>query len=371
MKIGIYTVDFPAKLGGGYVLRDDVSRAALARQDRHSFELVFWPVTGSRTDRLLGRPGHTARKHFRSEVSRRGFDLLWFNHIDPVYIDAPYIFNVFDLQHRVQPWFPEVSAQGQWQAREQALAEGCRRAALVTVGSEETKQQVCFFYGVPADNVKVLPFPTPQRAIDAAGGKGAALSTADVRKKYGIKNDFLFYPAQFWAHKNHVNLLHALKLLKDRGRNLSLVLTGADHGNRGHVEAVCGALGLSDRVHFCGFVPYEDILAFYLQARGLSYLSLQGPENLPPLEAMALGCPVILSDIRGARPIFGDAPIWVNPLDPQSIALGIASILDNPAMTANHIQAGKDLATRNDCEKYLETFEAILDGFLPYRICWR
>jgi glycosyltransferase involved in cell wall biosynthesis len=114
-----------------------------------------------------------------------------------------------------------------------------------------------------------------------------------------------------------------LKELSDQGRKLSLVLTGSDHGNRPHVEAVAARLGLSTRVHFCGFVPYEDILAFYHQSRALAYVSFFGPENLPPLEAMALECPVILSDIPGVRALHGDGPVLVQPDDPGSIAQGI------------------------------------------------
>ena len=46
--------------------------------------------------------------------------------------DVPFVLNIFDLQHRLQPWFPEVSGGGQWEHREAVWADGCRRAARVT-----------------------------------------------------------------------------------------------------------------------------------------------------------------------------------------------------------------------------------------------
>lgn len=388
MKIGIYTTGVPASVGGGYVLRDDVSRAALAWQGRHSFEVVTTPPVGqapglSRQSRLkrglrylrcrTNQPlatQPTPQQRFQEEVRACGFDLIWFNHFDPIYTDVPYIVNIFDLQHRLQPWFPEVSGNGQWDIREKAWADGTRRAARVTVGSQEAKEQLCHFYGVPPENVWVLPFPTPQKAIDIAEGRLAVEASLDVRSKYGIKNEFLFYPAQFWSHKNHVNLLHGLKLLRQRGRSLSLVLTGADHGNRPHVEAVAQALEISDLVHFCGFVPYEDILAFYRDARALSYLSFFGPENLPPLEAMALGCPVILSNIPGVKALHGDGPVLVEPRSPSSIADGIEFVLDNPAQIQERIKKGREVALRNNCERYMLNFQNILDDFEPFRRCW-
>ena len=270
---------------------------------------------------------------------------MWYNHFEPIYIDAPYILNIFDMQHRLQPCFPEVSANGQWRHRETVWAEGVRRAAMVTVGSQEAKEQLCHFYGVPLENVHVLQFPTPQKAVDIALGRVGRPDRVDVRTKYGIKNDFLFYPAQFWPHKNHTNLLHALKLLQDRGRAISLVLTGSDHGNRGHVEKVTQDLGLTDLVHFCGFVPYEDILSFYHDAKALAYVSFFGPENLPPLEAMALECPLILSNIDGVRALHGDGPVLVEPSDPASIAAGMEFVLDNLDQIRDRVKQAKAVGT--------------------------
>ncbi len=389
MKIGIYTTGVPESLGGGFVLRDDLERAAAALNGRHRFELVTTPPPDPVADlrfpvrpvrkfcRMVGIPYETKyivtppRQRLEAEILRRKFDLLWFNNFDPLYLDVPYIFNIFDLQHRVQTFFPEVSHGGQWRIREQVYAEAAQRAAIVTVGSEEAKRQVGYFYGVLPENIYVLPFPTPQKAIDIATGKLTVEATRDVRKKYAIKNDFLFYPAQFWSHKNHINLLHALKILKaQRGRDISLVLTGSDHGNRSHVEAVCHGLELDDAVHFCGFVPYEDILAFYREARALAFLSFQGPENLPPLEAMALGCPVILSDITGARAVNGQAPVYVDPRRPASIADGVEFVLDNPERIGSQVALGREFALGNSAGKYLENFQAMLDEFEPYRCSW-
>jgi glycosyltransferase involved in cell wall biosynthesis len=380
VKIGLYTRYQPPSLGGGYVLRDDVEKAALSFRGRHEFQLV--PVgplirgmsrVKRRINRALGRP--TEEKLpisvvLREEVERQKLDLLWFNHFEPVHVGTPYILNIFDLQHRLQPWFPEVSANGQWEIREAQLADSIRRAAIVTVGSHEAKEQLCHFYGVPLDNVKVLPFPTPQKAIELATGKAQMPQIQDVRSKYGIKNKFLYYPAQFWPHKNHVNLVRALKVLKDRGHNVSLVLTGSDHGNQPHVEKAARDLGLADHVHFCGFVPYEDVLAFYKEALALAYVSFFGPENLPPLEAMALGCPVILSNIPGVQALHGDGPVLVDPRQPESIAQGIESLLLDPAQIAARVEMGRRVAIQNSCQRYLEGLQDVLDEFEPFRRCW-
>ena len=401
MKVGIFTTAVPETVGGGFVLRDDVARAALNRSGRHQFELIAVPPPDippplpppppppppkswfrSKWDWLVMTPhppqppppppppGRTAHQRFRDEVIGCKLDLIWFNNFDPLHVGVPYVMNIFDLQHRAQPFFPEVGNDGQYEHREAVYADAVRRAAFVTVGSQEAKDQVQLFYGVAGERIRVLRFPTPQKAIDIASGTVVAASLEDMREKYGIKNDFLFYPAQLWSHKNHANLFLAIRLLSDKGRKISLVLTGADHGNRAHLESAVRSLGLEDQIHFCGFVSYPDVLAFYRQARALSYVSFFGPENLPPLEAMALECPVILSDIPGVRTLHGDSPLFVDPRDPASIAGAIEFVLDNPGQVRERVKSGKEVAMRNNCAKYLDSFQSMLDEFESYRRCW-
>jgi glycosyltransferase involved in cell wall biosynthesis len=379
MKVGLYVLDMPATLGGGYVLRDDVARVAVEMPGNHQIELVGIPPAPparSRARRSLARlglqsaPTASSIDRLKAEVQERGIQMLWFNHFDPIDVGLPFILNIFDLQHRLQPWFPEVSANGQWDHREAAWANAVRRATMVTVGSQEAKEQLSMFYGVPLENIHVVPFPTPRAAVAVAQAAKAVDADA-LRRKYGIGGEFLFYPAQFWPHKNHVNLLHALKILRaEHGLNLSLVFTGADHGNLPFIKSVAADLGLTDVIHSLGFVPHEDVMALYQTAFALSYVSFFGPENLPPLEAMALGCPVVLSDIPGVRTLFGEVPVFVNPRSDRSIADGIKWLHDHPAARLERAQAGRVIATENSAELYVQRIHSILDDFESVRRCW-
>jgi glycosyltransferase involved in cell wall biosynthesis len=385
MKVGLYTIAGEARVGGGFVLRNDVARAVIESSGRHHFELVgfdkFAGLKGGLAHRALrklarlapvGRRVSSSRAHALQEVVReRGLDMLWFNHLEPIDVGLPYILNIFDLQHRLQPWFPEVSANGQWDERETAWSRAIRRASIITVGSEQAKQELSFFYGVPLDHIHAVPFPTPQGAIDAAHSVAAA-DTPDVRRTYGIEGEYLFYPAQFWAHKNHVNLLHALRRLRDEhGIALSLVLTGSDHGNLAHVRDVATRLGLERSVHFLGFIPHADVIAIYRGALALAYVSFFGPENLPPLEAMAMGCPVVLSDIAGVRTLYGDAPVLVDPRSDASIAAGIRRLVEDPALRQRCVVLGRDIAMQNTSARYVHRIQEILDDFEPIIRCWR
>jgi glycosyltransferase involved in cell wall biosynthesis len=376
MKVGLFTKSVPETVGGGHVLRDDVARAAVDFKGRHHFEIVTLPHRPSRSRlvrpfrRLLPRRRPLEEALFE-EVRKQQIDVLWFNHFKPIDAGVPYILNIFDMQHRLQPWFPEVSENGLWDQREKTWSRAVLRASIVTVGSEEAKEQISFFYGVPLERIHAIPLPTPQSAIDGAATAPVADGGALLREKYGIKGDFLYYPAQFWAHKNHVNLLHAIRLLRDEhGILVRLALTGSNQGNQDYIEKIASNLGLGDDVHFLGFVPREDVLALYRNALALAFVSFFGPENLPPLEAMALECPVVLSDIAGVRTLFGDAPVFVDPRDPASIASGIAALHGDPALRRKKVALGRAIALQNTSANYVSHLHEILDGFEPFRRCW-
>ena len=155
-------------------------------------------------------------------------DVMWFLSQTNAPVSVPYFTTVWDLQHRRQPFFPEVSTTGwTWDARERAFRSNLLRASRIITGTQAGKDEIIAFYGVCPQNVIVVPMP-----IAEADLSGDSDSRIDVSAKYGLKSQYLFYPARFWPHKNHVNLLLALDLLK---RNAGVVLTGSDKGNLNHV----------------------------------------------------------------------------------------------------------------------------------------
>src|SRR5262249_1050538 len=216
-----------------------------------------------------------------------GIDLFINLGPDAVSMSVPYVCAVFDLQHRYQPFLPEVSARGYWERWDEQYRRLLGRATYVITGTRVGRREIVRFYQVPRDRILTLPHPTPAFALTAAQ------APRQPRPAYLGPGPFLFYPAQFWAHKNHVTLLEALALRRsDHKLDVQLVLVGSDHGNKAFVVERIAAMGLSDAVHVRGFVERPELVALYQHALALTYVSTCGPENLPPLEAFALGCPV-------------------------------------------------------------------------------
>lgn len=389
MRVGILLGNSDPTAGGGYTFQKEVFDALLAigAQSRHSLVFLCHPDTAAKLPprplpnaevvaldaevaaqraTLFGRSKPVPKvRTLDQQLQAAGIEFVWQLGAPGQVLEVPYMIVVWDLQHRLQPWFPEVSANGNWQHRDTLYTAVLGRAAAVIVGTRVGKLEVERFFRVDPSRILIMPHPTPRFADASVAAK------LPVREKYGIAGDYLFYPAQFWAHKNHVNLLLALKLLQSRlDRPRSVAFVGADHGNLAHVKATVDRLGLTDRVHFLGFVPREDLIDLYKEAFALSYVTFFGPENLPPLEAFALGCPVIASDVSGAREQLGDAVLFVDPTSPEQMADAVMRLAGEEGLRERLIEAGSKIAQARTPEGFVRDALAFLDRFEPVRRCW-
>ncbi len=395
MKVGVYLDDYVPQDGGGYTFQTDVflTLVKLTGQSHHQFVFISEPkkeiesyTRGSKLEWLpcptpgliekitgfIFRLWPSLQRSWRWQSSlercaqRAGIEFIWFLSPRLKDVNLPYMTIVLDLQHRVQPWFPEVSAHGEWEARERHYANLLPRAAAIIAGTQTGKDEIMHFYRVPPERIHILSHPTPSYAFTANDG-----DDKKVLSRLGLETGYLFYPAQFWAHKNHVNLLIALEELRLRGLRWPLVLAGADFGNRNTVEIQIRELGLEDQVHILGFVAQAELPALYRGALALTYVSFFGPENMPPLEAFALGCPVIAANVSGADEQLGDAALLVDPADPRAIAAAIQQLASDKLLRDSLVARGYERAASWTAEDFVRGVFGILDTFEPIRRVWK
>ena len=402
MKIGIMVSSQLPQAGGGFTYEQEILSALfrLKRELPHEFILVgyqrerpahwqsadlpwlslYRPKALRRRQKLsgllekIGR-GLGAKKKRRPldseaypDLVKHPLDLIFYPTplVRPV-ADIPYITNVWDVEHRRQPFFPEISLYGEWESREERCRKIFPRAAYVLTPNEQGKKELVAYYGISPERIRTLAHPTPAFALE----QGNAPHEVKSLQHLGLRGDFLFYPAQFWPHKNHSCLLLTLQNLRQvNGYAPQLVLTGADKGNRKHIEQMARSLGLQDQVVFTGFVAREELVALYRQALALLYPSFCGPENLPPLEAFALGCPVIASAIPGHREQLGDAALLVDPVQPELWAESIMRLREDDALCQGQIVKGKARAVRYTSDDFARGLFRIFREFEAYRRCW-
>lgn len=397
-------IDQPLRYGGGY--QQALNIAFLARQlpkgvstpqffttvaenaatlRRYGLEVAYFPfplwrriALDLRT--LIPLPGmmRMVRHMFGSNsyedfLERRGIDLVFF--AGPTrffrYLERlNYIFTVWDLCHRDDPEFPEVRNDREFEHRDAMYSDALIKAVAVLVDSDLGKCNVVRRYGVDAARVHVMPFsPAVGTQISETEYQAGFI---DIKSRYGLDSDYIFYPAQFWAHKNHVYLLHGLKILEtNHGIRLAVVFAGSDRdGNIEYVKQVAREIGLSDRLRFSGFVPNEEIPYLYKQSVALVMPSYFGPTNLPPLEAFSLGVPVLYPDKPGLKEQVGDAALLMDLHDPASMARHLANLLAEPELRNTLVARGREKLGELSTEGQILCLANILGDFQVRRACW-
>jgi len=395
MRVGIYPGLAEPTDGGSFTIVSELCRALASRvgQDRHEFVVLapkrsFALQSACRgmsvltlEDRVLPistlgriRQKATSLAHHAAGfdwapncaadrfLRANSIDMAWYSSVwSCLTLNIPYLTTVWDIQHRLQPFFPELSARREWDVRERLFSSVLRRAGLVVAGTEAGRDEIERFYGVPRERILILPHPTPQFLTH--GGE----DTPDLQ---GLTGEFLFYPAQFWPHKNHYGLIEALQLLRCDGVNISLVLTGSDKGNLAYVRDLITQRNLTHAVRILGFVTEGQLAWLYRHAFALTYVTYFGPENLPPLEAFAARCPVIASDVSGATEQLGDAALLVDPRRPKQIADAVKALHSDPVLRNCLVERGVARATRFTPDDFVSGIMKSLDDFEPIRKCW-
>ena len=218
---------------------------------------------------------------------------------------------IHDLMHRYESHFEEYQ-NGEYDRREKHYSMMCKYATGILVDSSIGKQHVVECYSTDKSKVFVLPFVPPMYFLNA--------QDIDVKLKYGLPENYLFYAAQFWEHKNHINLLKALRIVLDRGVDINLVLVGSKKNNYEKVMNYITELGLGNYVFVLGYVSNDDMVSLQKNAVATTFVSLIGPTNIPPMEALTLSSPLICSNAYGMPEQVGDGALLVNPKSYKDIA---------------------------------------------------
>lgn len=300
--------------------------------------------------------------------------------IDLVYFVSPsnlcfyleqlnYISTVWDMSHRDDLEFPEFRLNREIERRDQAYKDTLPRAMAIFVDSDFSKDGLTRRYGIDSQRVHVLPFQGAVGVREFDIERDSRYSLID--RKYGVKSPYVFYPAQFWAHKNHVYILEGLKILEEEyGIELGAVFAGNDKDNYSKVKSSVEKLGLSSRVTFVGFLENDEVPLFYKNSLALVMPSYCGPTNLPPLEAFELGTPVLYPDKEGLRDQVGNAALLMDLDNPRSLAKNLKNLIENSALRTNLIKAGfKKLDELNKFNR-LSSLESIIRSFQRRRSTW-
>jgi glycosyltransferase involved in cell wall biosynthesis len=211
------------------------------------------------------------------------------------YLNKPEIVVIHDFQHKYYPGFFSI---GERFLREIIYRIG-RKAVRVVCESNFVKDDLTKFLAIENTKIRVLVSP-PHLYINSPEMRISLLSS--VKNKYKLSDRYLFYPANFWYHKNHIKLLKALKLLKERfGLEIQLVLSGSKNNGFKDMLQEMKRLKIENQVKYLGYVTDEDLLGLYKLSTALIMPTFFESVSMPIWEAFYLGCPVVSSNVCALR----------------------------------------------------------------------
>ncbi|WP_322798184.1 glycosyltransferase family 1 protein [Thermoflexus sp.] len=325
---------------------------------------VFPPL-----DALPARPYPLPAKPWRLQVMlahlfRRPMDALIgpgrlfhaTEHLLPPFRALPAVFTLHDLIFRLYPethmpmnrWFLSLM-----------MPRFLRRADAVIAVSECTRRDALRWYRVLEERIHVI-----YEGVDARFRPAQPEAIAALRARYALPDRFILYVGTIEPRKNLPTLFAAYRHLLGRWPDLGLVVAGKPGWlTRGTFRAL-RELGLEERVRFLGYVPDDELPALYSAASVFAFPSLYEGFGLPPLEAMACGTPVIVSDASSLPEVVGEAGLRVAPDRPGDWAAALAVALSDESLRAHLREAGLRRAAQFRWEvtaqQTVEVYERVL-----------
>jgi glycosyltransferase involved in cell wall biosynthesis len=227
----------------------------------------------------------------------------------------------------------------------------------INCDSENTKKDIIAYHEIKDKPIYVIYMGfNRQRFYPRENGT--------VQKQYGLTN-YLLYIGDMRPYKNLERSLEAFARLNLR--KFKFVIGGKkDPRFYPRIRKKIDELFLKDRVVFLDYVPEKDLPHLYSEAAAFVFPSLYEGFGLPPLEAMACGCPVVVSNAASLPEICGDAAYYVDPYDAENIAEGIYKVLMNGTLRQDLIKRGLERVNLFSWEKsakeHLKVFEEVLNS---------
>ena len=213
-----------------------------------------------------------------------------------------------------------------------ALRYAGRHANVLICVSESARRDLVRLTGVPTARVWVIPHGISPNITGYVG------SIAPASPPY------ILCVATLYRYKNVSRLLQAFAMLKTQYHvpHRLRIVGGEGDVTMAELTQQANSLGIADQVDLVGPQAHERLAAAYAGASVLVYPSLQETFGFPPLEAMALGIPVVASRASSIPEVVGQAAELVDPLDVEDISRGLRQVLLDPGRSADLSRLGRD-----------------------------
>lgn len=369
MRIGVNLLNFSRNQFGGAQQYLENLIELLAEREEHLKLFLFlanprsdiFPDNHPKIKKIFIKEAHIPSAVH--EVIHRFRIDLWFCPLHQSYVPGitiPTIATIHDVLHTSYPQF----VPGGLNANNKYYEEYIPSFHAVITVSHFSKNEIIKHLHIPESKVYAIYLDVPKDFYKFPSER----RMEKVKAKYHLPDSYALYPASYNPHKNHLNLLKAIVVLRDKyHKNISLVLTGYAHRKNRTYQSVINyikANNLEDQVKVLGYIAPKHMPYLYYHARFLVFPSLYEGFGIPLAEAMKTKTPIVCSNGGSIPEIVGDAALQFNPHSPESIARKILKVL-HADVQSELIRKGslraKAFSWENNARETFRLFQLILN----------
>jgi glycosyltransferase involved in cell wall biosynthesis len=270
-------------------------------------------------------------------------------------IGCPSAITIHDLAiYRNSRWFPG----GQPLSTRLVVPRSVLRADVVIAVSESTARDVVELFGLDRRRIQVVPHGVSPKFRPMGGEE-----LAEERARLGLPERFILFVGTIEPRKNLDTLLDAWVLMRDRP---DLVIVGTWGWLYETVREKMARLG--PRLHHLEDIGPDQLPAVYNMARALAHPAWYEGFGLPPLEAMACGTPVVVSDRSSLPEVVGDAGLVVPAGDPEAWRKALERVVEDTDLAAGMRHRGILRAAQFSWDRAARlTWKAVDDAIAMHR----
>ncbi len=288
---------------------------------------------------------------------RRNDATLFFEYQVPFGVGTKVADYVYDVNYKV---FPETVDELALKWLDEKLPLYCERSDVIITISEFSKKEIEKYLGIDSNKIHVVPCGVDCKKYN---GRIRAEQIDAIRRKYGIENDYILYMGTLEPRKNIALLIEAYHFLTEQKDDLpTLVIAGKRGWMYEQLFQMVLDFGLKDQIVFTGYIEDADSAALMSGAMLFVFPSLYEGFGIPPLEAMACGTPVIVSDAEALLETVGEAARSFRCGDSVDLSSRISQLLEEKEERRRLSSFGQEWAEKHTWEKAGEKLEAVLVG---------
>lgn len=271
--------------------------------------------------------------------------------VAPVFNPFPMIMTIHDVNH--------IALANNYTALHRLyykfiVKPSAHKSAKILTGSDFSRREISKYLSMPNEKIKVIYYGCDEEFKPIEDLQ----NLRRVREKYGFPKSFILYVG---SHKPHKNLSNLLKAYARISLDIPLVLSGK--GNEKLLE-ISRRLNIEKRVRWVGEIEKNDLPSVYNCATVFVFPSIYEGFGLPPIEAMACGCPAVVSNVTSLPEVCGDAAYYVDPFDVTSMANGIYKVITDEGLKENLVRKGlqrvKMFHWKESAEEHMKIFEEVI-----------